>query len=100
MNNFEVFLEEYKKQAPIKIQYYLNLFLDKGINEDTVTEFLSDNSFCCFTGIGWMCPVCSHGCFKINIKWEMEKDKRFTKKDKDDLFRLECKLSAEHKNEK
>jgi hypothetical protein len=98
--NFEEFQQEFIKQAPIKIQYYINLFLDKGINEDTVTEFLSDNSFCCFTGIGWNCPICSHGCFKINIKWEMEKDKRFTKKDMDKFWKLECDLSAKHIHEK
>lgn len=98
--NFEEFQQEFTKQAPIKIQYYINLFLDKGINEDTVTEFLSDNSFCCFTGIGWMCPVCSHGCFKINIKWYMEKDKRFSKKDMDKFWKLECDLSANHTHER
>lgn len=98
--DFEEFQQEFTKQAPIKIQYYINLFLDKGINEDTVTEFLSDNSFCCFTGIGWMCPICSHGCFKINIKWYMEKDKRFSKKDMDKFWQLECDLSAKHTHEK
>lgn len=46
--NFEEFQQEFTKQAPIKIQYYLNLFLNKGINEDTVTEFLSDNFFLLF----------------------------------------------------
>ena len=95
--NFEEFQQEYTKQAPIKIQYYLNLFLNKDINEDTVTEFLSDNSFCCFTGKGWMCPFCSHGCFKINVIWEMKKSKQFTKKDMDKFWKLECDLSTEHK---
>jgi hypothetical protein len=44
-----------------------------------------------------MCPFCSNGCFKINIKWVMESDKRFTEKDMDKFWKLECDLSAEHK---
>lgn len=95
--NFEEIQQEFKKQLPIKIKYYLDLFSNKGINEDTVTEFLSDNSFCYFTGKGWMCPFCSHGCFKINIIWEMKKYKRFTEKDMDKFWKLECDLSAKHK---
>ena len=95
--NYEEFQQEFTKQAPIKIQYYLNLFKNKGINKETVTEFLSDNSFCCFGGHGWACPICSHGCFKINIKWEMEKE--FTKEDNEKFFNIEMDLSSNRINE-
>lgn len=99
--NFEEFQQEFKKQLPIKIQYYINLFLDKCINEDTVTEFLSDNSFCTFGGGGWACPICSHGCFKINVMWALES---LEKKNKlnfklDDFQSLEMELSCNHMKE-
>ena len=54
-----------------KIKYYLQLFYEKGITIETVKEYLDDKSFCCYMNMA--CQVCSHGCFKINIKWELEK---------------------------
>lgn len=54
-----------------KIKYYLQLFHEKDITTETVKEYLDDKSFCCY--INMPCSVCSHGCFKINIKWLLEK---------------------------
>lgn len=54
-----------------KIKYYLQLFYEKGITTETVKEYLDDKSFCWY--INMACPICSHGCFKINVIWELEK---------------------------
>lgn len=76
-----------------KIKYYLQLFYERGITDETVKEYLDDKSFCCYMNMP--CQVCSHGCFKINIMWELEK---ILDKTQMELFRkLEYELL---KNEK
>lgn len=54
-----------------KIKYYLQLFYENGITVETVKEYLDDKSFCCYMNAP--CPLCSRGCFKINVMWELEK---------------------------
>ena len=97
---YEDLMKKYKEESSDKIKYYVNLFITKGVNKDTMIEFLSDNSFCTFGGNGWACPICSHGCFKINVMWALES---LEKKNKlnfklDDFQSLEMKLSAQHIN--
>ena len=71
-----------------KIKYYLRLFYEKGITAETVKEYLDDKSFCCY--VNMPCMICSRGCFKINIRWELEKILDETQMK---LFRkLECEL--------
>lgn len=99
--NYEEIINRYKEESPKKIEYYVKLFIENGINEDTMVEFLSDNSFCSFGGHGWSCPICSHGCFKINVMWILE---ALEKKNKlnfslDNFMNLEMKLSSKHINE-
>lgn len=96
--NFEDVINKYKNEAPKKIEYYVKLFAENGVNEKTLTEFLADNSFCTFGGGGWACPICSHGCFKINVMWALES---LEKKNKlnftlDDFQSLEMELSCNH----
>ena len=99
--NFEDVINKYKDEAPKKIEYYVKLFAESGVNKETLTEFLADNSFCTFGGGGWACPICSHGCFKINVMWTLES---LEKKNKlnfklDDFQSIEMELSTQHINE-
>ena len=108
--NSENVINKYKDEAPKKIdpnkieyyikkiEYYVKLFTENDVNEKTLTEFLTDNSFCTFGGGGWACPICSHGCFKINVMWVL---KALEKRNKlnftlDDFHSLEMKLSCNY----
>ena len=46
--NSEDVINKYKDEGPKKIEYYVKLFTENGVNEKTLTEFLADNSFCTF----------------------------------------------------
>ena len=50
--NFEDVINKYKDEAPKKIEYYVKLFVENGVNEKTLTEFLADNSFCTLEVVG------------------------------------------------
>lgn len=53
-----------------KIEYWTKRLLEDH-SDETVREFLVDSEYC-FYGSGGLCPVCSHGCFKINVGWFIE----------------------------
>lgn len=96
--SYEDLLKNYNEETTQKIEYYVKLFVENGVNETTLTEFLADNSFSTFGGNGWACPICSHGCFKINVMWALES---LEKKNKlnftlDDFQSLEMELSCNH----
>lgn len=54
-----------------KVKYYVNLFKEHGITEDTVKIFLEDKEFCFYPDSEMPCPLCSAGCIKVVVLREL-----------------------------
>lgn len=56
-----------------KIRYYIDKFKKEVLKED-VSDFLNDISVCTYRG-EMFCPLCSAGCYKINVMQNLPEDK-------------------------
>lgn len=36
-------------------------------SDENIQKFMLDREYCAFGENGMACPLCSHGCFKINV---------------------------------
>ena len=52
-----------------KISYYVNKFRTCGLKKEFIEEFKNDRTMCHYSDMP--CEVCSCGCFKINVIWEL-----------------------------
>lgn len=53
-----------------KIEFWTNSLIEDHSVEN-VRKFMEDTDYCTFSGHGMSCPICSHGCFKISVLWNI-----------------------------
>lgn len=51
-----------------KIEFWTKSLIEDHSDEN-IQRFMADSEYCTFSGKGMSCPICSHGCFKINVLW-------------------------------
>ncbi len=54
-----------------KIEFWVKSLVEDH-SDDNIRKFMADAEHCSLTGHGMACPICSHGCFKINVMWVLE----------------------------